>query len=545
MLSGRYGFLVLCLLTISVTVWAGPPVQDEPPEEDVAVYEFSDSFAAPGALSATPGGAQDINFVRDRVSDGGVPHPNVFTAEGLFSEHDLPLASTTRCRQLLCARGEAVATRLIAQPEVQYLGQLGFSTNLNPAKFQRAPLNLVAVVDKSGSMSGELPLVQDSLLEVLGQLGPRDQMSIVLYGDVAHTLLSPTSAGGPGKRAIRAAIGRIQSSGSTAMENGLRVGFGVARASAPSFPGTTRVMLFTDERPNVGATDAGSFMGMARAASADGIGMTTVGVGVQFGAELATMISSVRGGNLFFFPDSQTMAKVFESDFDTMVTELAHDLRLVVEPGRGLKLVGIYGIPGDMLRWGRNGSLEVEIETAFLSRRSGAIYVAVAPVSKVGLPKRRLAPGTRIASIDMAYTPVGGVRQATSVDLTTVHPAKTSVGLARGMLLVDQVTALKEATRLHHEANDQEGAYQLVHALATRLRGEGDATMNGERTLVFALEQTLAKLSGHEGEPSSTLSGRHAVSGLPLRQRREARTSERRRRRRWGADRSADPKVRR
>jgi hypothetical protein len=59
-------------------------------------------------MGATPGGAQDITFFRDRVLAGEVPHPNTFTPEGLFSEHDLPLRAGPPCPQLLCVAGEAV-----------------------------------------------------------------------------------------------------------------------------------------------------------------------------------------------------------------------------------------------------------------------------------------------------------------------------------------------------------------------------------------------------------------------------------------------------
>ena len=82
-------------------------------------------------------------------------------------------------------------------------------------------------------------------------------------------------------------------------------------------------------------------------------------------------------------------------------------------------------------------------------------------------------------------------------------------------MLVDEATALKQATLLHHRQNDQAGAYQLVHALADRLRADRDPTLDPERTLVERLEQTLAAASGR-GEPTQTASGRSEVSGLPM-----------------------------
>jgi hypothetical protein len=81
----------------------------------------------------------------------------------------------------------------MVQPEVRYLAQLGFSSNLDPKTWKRAPLHLVAVVDKSGSMSGQpLELVKESLIKVVSQMGSDDELSIVLYGDRSHVYLQPT-----------------------------------------------------------------------------------------------------------------------------------------------------------------------------------------------------------------------------------------------------------------------------------------------------------------------------------------------------------------
>jgi Ca-activated chloride channel family protein len=509
-------------LVLAATTAAGDVKKDKDDEEDLSAdplgaleYSFAPAqpMAAMDCMGATPGGAQDIGYARDRVRAGEIPHPNTFTPEGLFSEHDLPLASSGRCRELLCVGGEAVPARLLAQPEVRYLAQLGFESGLSAASFRRPPLNLVAVVDTSGSMSGTpLETVRQSLEQVARQLGEGDQLAIVRYSDAVVEVLPPTPAGR--RVSIRRAIASLASSGSTFMEAGLELGFRIARLSAARFDGTTRVMLFTDERPNVGRVDAGSFMAMARDASERGIGMTTIGVSTHFGAELATAVSSVRGGNLFFFPDTAEMRRVFTEELDTMVTELAHELVLEVRPARGLRLAGVYGIPGEALEWTGDGGIRLEIETVFVSRRKGAIFLAFAPDVAHGLPSSRLSAGDRLGRLSLAYREVSGARKRDALWLELERPDRASPGLRRGSLLVDEVTALKRATELHHERNDQEGAYQLVHALAGRFRSHRDAALEAERTLVFALERTLARASGHAGEPTLSRAV-DPVSGLP------------------------------
>lgn len=479
-------------------------------------YDFS-GMEMMGELAVTPGGAQDIRFFRDRVASGEVPHPAVFTPEGLFSEHDLPIEARRPCSEMICAFGEATSVNLLVQPDVRWLAQIGFSSGLRADEVERPPLNIVAVVDKSGSMGGRpIDMVKRGLHELVRQLGDQDRLTIVLYGDRTHVHLPQTS--GARHAELDRAIDAIAIEGSTYMEAGLKLGFAEARKSAKSFPGLTRVMLFTDERPNVGRTDAESFMGMAEANSRAGVGMTTLGVGVQFGAELATKVSSVRGGNLFFFNDDEAIQKTFGEELDTIVMELAYDMVLEVQPSDGFKIAGMYGIPGDMLEWTDGGGLRLGIATLFASKRAGGIYAAFAPAGGPGLPLPDLRDGDAVGTVSLTYALRDGRTVSGRADLGWVAPERASTGVIRGALLVNQATALEEATRLHHEKNDQEGAYQLVHAVAGIYRQVTDPDLAMERTLVENLEATLARLSGHQGEPSSVPPAPHVdpVTGLPV-----------------------------
>jgi Ca-activated chloride channel family protein len=311
-------------------------------------------------------------------------------------------------------------------------------------------------------------------------------------------------------RVIRA-IDAIASAGSTAMEEGLRVGFDLALRTRPAFHGTTRVMLFTDERPNVGATDEDSFMGMAREGSRRGVGMTTVGVGVQFGAELATAVSSVRGGNLVFFADMREMTKRFQRDFDTLVTELAYDMKLTVRPTRGHLLVGIYGVPGDLVKRTADGGVAMTIETIFLSRDKGGIYFAFAPASDGSLPTNARALG----EVSLSYIDTQGRSRSDRIGFPIARSNALPLGLSRGLLLVDEITTMKQASILHGQQNRTERAYQLVRVLKKKFSDSSVPGLEKEKKLVQAFDATLAKLSGHRGEPVR-VSRRDALTGMPV-----------------------------
>jgi Ca-activated chloride channel family protein len=491
--------------------WAQTDEEEEPIEYDFAAEAIGGALAAPSAApakmraayGATPGGAQDIAYFRDQVARGDVPLPQVFTSEGLLSEHDLPLSSSGQCSELLCTNTKAVQARLVHQPEVTHLVQLGFDSGFTPERFRRAPMHLVAVVDQSCSMSGApIDTVRASLEELVRHhLDGDDTLSVVLYGTGVTTWLPPTPVTDP--EALAARIAAIPIDGSTNMEAGMQAGFDLARSHP--FDGTRRLMLFTDERPNTGNTEASGFMGLARAASADGIGMTTLGVGAHFGAELAADISAVRGGNLFFFPDAPSMRERFRDDFDTMVTELAYDLEVSVRPADGLRIAGIHGVPGDLVQWSGD-QLQLTVETLFLSKDRGGIYLALAPVEG-GAPV-----DDTVARVDLSYTPRGGGQVARSRPVHSVQPSSGDEGLVRGPLLIDTATTLVHATTRYHQHNDPEGAWQAVRALRGRLQ-TADATLAAERRLVDQLHDTLAQAAGRAGEPVAR--HRDPLTGLP------------------------------
>ena len=479
---------------------ASPPAQEEEAE---APEEFSSDSIVVTGMRVRQGGMQDIRHFRSVAAEGDMPRPESLTAEGLMGEHDLTLAARRACAQLLCLDTEAMPAAFPTRPEDRILVGLTFATNIDAATWQRAPLNLVAVVDKSGSMDGEpLELVRQSLRQVVGQMRDGDQLSIVLYGDTSHVHLAPTPIAGGGRKAALAAIDAIVSEGSTAMEEGLKVGYATAFRSEGKFRGSTRLMLFTDEQPNVGATDAESFMGMAEAASRRGIGLTTIGVGVQFGAELGMKMSSVRGGNLFFLSNEEEVKSVFEKQLDTMVSELAHDVRITLAPREGYKLTGVFGVPDGLMTDAGEGAVTITVPTAFLSANGGGLFASVGKSGRRStLPAARLAPGERLLDLDLAYVAARDGKRGTDRLAVAAPDGEGSAALRRAHLIVDEYLSLKEASIAFHREGDPKKAFRLLSAFQGRLERSGLDKMDGEKTLVAQMLKPAALYSGYGGEP--------------------------------------------
>ncbi|PVM93113.1 hypothetical protein DDF62_01925 [Caulobacter radicis] len=483
---------ILALALVSAPAWS----QVQPPQDEQDVHEVVVT-----GMRVRQGGAQDINHFRGEAAASRMPQPDTLTPEGLMGGYDLRIPGQEACVRVLCITGEAMRAELPLSPADKILVGLGFDSGVDAKTWKRAPLNLVAVVDKSGSMQGgPLMRVRESLHQILEQLRPGDQLSIVLYGDRSYRHLEPTVIGDK-RAAIRLAIDAIESAGSTNMEAGLKVGYETAFATRDGFKGVTRVMLFTDEQPNVGRTDAQSFMGMAREASHKGVGLTTIGVGTQFDAPLATKVSSVRGGNLYFLRDKADVETVFAAKLDTMVSELAYDLTLTLKARPGYRISGVYGVPGDELKSGPDGAVSMTVPTAFLSTEGGGLFVSLAKdAGGAFLPEPRLEPGQRLLDVDLNYIAAADGTEARQVLAVAAPVGQASDGLKLGHLLLDEFQSLHRAATLHHKDGDEEGTYQVLRGFDGRLRAQADPRLEPERRLVAEMLTRAAFLAGYAGE---------------------------------------------
>ena len=123
-----------------------------------------------------------------------------------------------------------------------------------PAVAARPPLNLVFLIDTSGSMedANKLPLLKQSLSLMLSELWPEDQVAIVTYAGSAGEVLPPTKAAN--RAEIMAALDNLLAGGSTAGAEGLELAYQVAEGMKADGE-VTRILLATDGDFNVGIDD--------------------------------------------------------------------------------------------------------------------------------------------------------------------------------------------------------------------------------------------------------------------------------------------------
>lgn len=335
-------------------------------------FACSSSEVASDAMGVSPGGSEDIGLAREIIEAGGVPPAESFTAEGLFSEHDLPLSGD--CAQLLCAAAPAALTEPVDGRGARLLLQLGFTTGLE--SFERRPLRLALAVDVSGSMgermdgATKLETLQEALHLLADQLDAADQVALVSFDDVAQTLLELQPMNEGGLAALRAAVDGLAPGDSTNIEAGLARAY--AQVEGQAAPGLeARVMLLTDAQPNTGATGTSSFLGLVQDGANDDVGITVMGVGLDFGSELADAIAKVRGGNSFYLDSRETAVEIFGEQLAYVVTPVAYDLEVRVSPAAGLALDEAYGVPVDQAQ----AAVSIGATTLFFSEGGGGMGI--------------------------------------------------------------------------------------------------------------------------------------------------------------------------
>ncbi|MFG0262913.1 MAG: von Willebrand factor type A domain-containing protein [Novipirellula sp. JB048] len=196
---------------------------------------------------------------------------------------------------------------------------------------ERAPCNLVFLLDTSGSMNqaNKLPLVQTGMKMLLKQLNKHDRVAIVVYAGSAGLVLDSTEVKN-GKK-IRRALNQLAAGGSTDGGSGIALAYQVARDHFIE-EGVNRVILCTDGDFNVGTTGTDALVRMVEQEARGNIFLSVLGFGM--GNHNDSMLEQIsgRGNGNYAFIDSESEARkvLVEQTNGTLVT-IAKDVKLQIE----------------------------------------------------------------------------------------------------------------------------------------------------------------------------------------------------------------------
>jgi len=279
------------------------------------------------------GGAQDLGELRAILDRGEIPGPDTFDANGFFNEH-YNAPPPAACGNVLCAvPGMSVGRDWLTGAHQATL-QISLTTPVDPATFHRLPMNLVVVVDHSGSMAsdGRLDKVKAGLHTMIDNLHDEDRLSLVEFDDVVT--IDAAFRDAIDRPALHAIIDGLAPRGGTNIFDGLEQGFKLL-GDAPVSDRQNRVIFLSDGNATVGNTSQVDIMEMARGRVQRGIGLTTIGVGVDFDVALMRGLAEQGAGNFYFLEDPTAATEVFTEELDYFMQPLALDIQLTAVAGPG------------------------------------------------------------------------------------------------------------------------------------------------------------------------------------------------------------------
>ena len=223
---------------------------------------------------------------------------------------------------------------------------LGADPTLDKAVAGNRPLDMVVVLDRSGSMAeaAKLTNATQAILGLLSRLSQSDRFALVSYSDQVQRHSGLLAMTPPNRAMLEGMVQGIQPSGATNLGAGLQEGIQLLSEAVKSGR-ISRLILISDGLANRGVTDPAALGTMAAVAAERGYAVSSIGVGLDFNEHLMTTIADKGTGNYYFMESAAAIAQVFDKEFRNSKTVAASSVEVRVPLSPGMTLVHAAGYP--------------------------------------------------------------------------------------------------------------------------------------------------------------------------------------------------------
>lgn len=231
----------------------------------------------------------------------------------------------------------------------------------------RAAIDLVTVLDVSGSMSGtKLTLLKRAMAFVISNLSPVDRLSIVVFSSTARRVLPLRRMCPDGQRSARRVIDRLVCTGGTNISEGLKKGAKVLEDRREKNP-VASIMLLSDGQNTYCLTPRSATERRApiRQPSQYGHGQNPVhafGFGVDHDAATMHRISEESGGTFSFIQAESLVQDAFAQCLGGLLSVVAQDVQLtILRQSDGVELRNMHAgsYQTDILSDGIHGTVKL------------------------------------------------------------------------------------------------------------------------------------------------------------------------------------------
>jgi Ca-activated chloride channel family protein len=394
----------------------------------------------------------------------------------VYSEVDKPV--------VLAGSGERVVVKV---------GLKGLTMPVMP---ERVPLNLAIILDKSGSMRhyDKIGNARLGAIEIIERLAPDDILSLVVYSDRPQVIFPAQRV--RDKDAIIEIISGIYAGGSTALYGGVAYGADQVRKNM-SWEYMNRIILLSDGLANVGPSSTEALADLGSMLEAEGITVTTIGVGLDYNEDLMTSLAATSGGNAYFASTGRELPVIFAEEIGEAMTLTARDVRIRIDCPEGVRPVGVIGREGRIS--GR--TMTVEVGKLYGKKEKFALF-------EIEVTGEEGGESLEIARVDVEYSdPLTNEtrkdRQSVSVTFDRderVVLEKENTEVTKQAVLTRASDAKREAVALA-DKGDVGGAAAVMKKNALELEKAAERCDNDDELLEEAreCEEISTDIEAHTG----------------------------------------------
>lgn len=324
------------------------------------------------SIGLAVGGAKDVNNFRENINNNYTPLPTDITYEGLYYDYFFDTGQTQECNKLFCPSYQYAISPDPISGEDDYYLSVGLNSNLKESDFERKSLNLVIVLDISGSMGSsfneyyydrfgnrikndyyeeergksKMEVANEAVVSLLKHLNPDDRFGVVLFNSGSYLAKPMNRVGDTDMDKIKDHILEIRQGGGTNMEAGISEGTELYSEylEVDKDKYENRVIFLTDAMPNRGVTDENGLLGLTKSNAENGLYTSFIGIGVDFNTELVESITKIKGANYYSVHSGHDFEQRMDDEFEFMVTPLVFDLKLTLDAS-GFEISKVYGSP--------------------------------------------------------------------------------------------------------------------------------------------------------------------------------------------------------
>lgn len=246
--------------------------------------------------------------------------------------------------------------------------------------FQRAPIDLVTVLDVSGSMHGsKLSLMKSAVHFIIDNLGPWDRLSIVSFADTAQRILPLRRMIGEGRQSAKQAVDWLSARGSTNIVHALKIGVKVLQDRRQQNPVSTIIFLsdgndtcnysaFSNPRQKpaylhlLPASICPQNRGMENSGQQTTFPVHTFGFGTDHDPVAMHAIADASGGTFSFIESYEMLQDAFASCIGGLLSVVTQDLCLNLRSashGVEIKAIPSGRYPSETNNGGTQGILKI------------------------------------------------------------------------------------------------------------------------------------------------------------------------------------------